>query len=94
MIDRMLGDAFGDLSCRFWSPVLQSDAWVPIHTLTTGPCSQWCPRFLTGGVFEGDIAHRGSVAVLCTRYNIRCNPMHPLNGVLPGGGYSKILRLP
>ena len=35
-------------------------------------------RFLTGGVFERDIAHRRSVAVLCMLYKIRCNPMHPL----------------
>ena len=40
--------------------------------------------FLTGGVFECDIAHRRSVAVLCMLYKIRCNPMHPLNDALPG----------
>ena len=32
-------------------------------------------RFLTGGVFECDIAHRRSVAVLCMLYKIRCNPV-------------------
>ena len=32
---------------------------------------------------ECDIAHRRSVAVLCMVYEIRCNPMHPLYGVLP-----------
>ena len=37
-------------------------------------------RFLTGSVFECDIAHRRSVAVLCMLYKIRCNPMHPLKG--------------
>ena len=41
-------------------------------------------RFLTGGVFECDIAHRRFVAVLCTLCKIRCNPMHPLNSALPG----------
>ena len=41
-------------------------------------------RFLTGGVFECDISHRRSVVVLCMLYKIRCNPMHPLNGALPG----------
>ena len=41
-------------------------------------------RFLTGGVFECDIAHHRSVAVLCMLYKIRCNPMHPLNDALPG----------
>ena len=34
-------------------------------------------RFLTGDVFECDIAHRRSVAVLCMLNKIRCNPMHP-----------------
>ena len=41
-------------------------------------------RFLTGGVFECDIAHRRSVSVLCMLYRIRCKAMHPLNGALPG----------
>ena len=41
-------------------------------------------RFLTGGVFECDISYRRSVAVLCMLYKIRCNPLHPLNGALPG----------
>ena len=40
--------------------------------------------FLTGGVFECDIAHRRSVAAQCVLYKIRCNPMHPLNLALPG----------
>ena len=38
-------------------------------------------RFLAGGVFECDIAHRRSVAVLCMLYKIRCNPV-PLIMVL------------
>ena len=41
-------------------------------------------RFLTGGVFGCDISHLRSVAVLCMLYRIRCNPVHPLNGALPG----------
>ena len=41
-------------------------------------------RFLPGGVFECDIAHRRSVAVLCMLYKIRCNPMHTLNVSLTG----------
>ena len=41
-------------------------------------------RYLTGGVFEFNIAHRRSVAVLCMFYKIRCNPVHPLTGALPG----------
>ena len=41
-------------------------------------------RFPTGGVFECDIAHRRSVAVLCMLYKIRCNSVHPLNGAPSG----------
>ena len=42
-----------------------------------------CASLLTGGLFESDIAHRRSAAVLCMLYTIRCNPMQPLYGVLP-----------
>ena len=52
-------------------------------SMGTGPCSQWYP-VPNWGVFECDIAHCQSVAVLCMLYKIRCNPMHPLNDVLPG----------
>ena len=41
-------------------------------------------RFLTGVVFQCDISHRRSVAVLCMLYKIRCNQVRPLNGALPG----------
>ena len=41
-------------------------------------------RFLTGGVFECDIACRRSAAVLCMLYKTRCNPMRQLNDALPG----------
>ena len=41
-------------------------------------------RFLTGGVFECDIAHHRSLAVLCLLYKIRCKAMHPPNDALPG----------
>ena len=34
-------------------------------------------------MFDCDLAHRRSVAVLCMLYKIRCNPMHPLCGTLP-----------
>ena len=46
-------------------------------------CTVSGARFLTEGVFEWDIAHRRSVAVLCMLHKIRCYPMHPLNGALP-----------
>ena len=35
-------------------------------------------------MFECDIAHRRSVAILCMLYMIRYNPVDPLNGALPG----------
>ena len=41
-------------------------------------------RFLTGGLFQSDISHRRSVAVLCVLYKIRCNPVYPHNGAVPG----------
>ena len=41
-------------------------------------------QFLTGGVFQCDISHRRSVAVLCMLYKIECNQMHPFNDALPG----------
>ena len=40
--------------------------------------------FLTAGVFECDLAHRRSVAALCMLYKIRCIPLHPVYGALPG----------
>ena len=39
--------------------------------------------FLAGGVFNCNISHRRSVAVLCMLYKIGCNPKHPLCGSLP-----------
>ena len=38
--------------------------------------------FFTGGVFECDLAHHRSVAVLSMLYKIRCNPMNPLYDAL------------
>ena len=38
--------------------------------------------FLTGGMFECDLAHRRPVAVLCMLYKIVCISMHPLYGAL------------
>ena len=72
----------GFLSCPFCSTVLQCGARLPIHTLNYWTV-QWC-RFSNWGVFECYIAHRRSVAIPCMPYKIRCNPVHPLNGALPG----------
>ena len=76
-------DAFDVLSCPFWSTVLQCGARLLIHTLTLDRAVSGA-RFLTGSVFECDIAHHLSLAVLCMLYKIRCNPMHQLNDELPG----------
>ena len=86
MIDRFVRDAFGVLSCPFWSTVLQCGARLPIYT-TRAPLVDPAvsgARFRTGGVFECNIAHRRSVAVLCMLHKIRCNPMYSLNDALPG----------
>ena len=40
--------------------------------------------FLTGDVFESDIAHLRSGAVLCMLYKIMCNSTHPHYGALSG----------
>ena len=48
---------------------------------------------LTWSMFDCDIAHRRSVAVLCMLYKIRCNPMPPLYGALPGRYVSERVTL-
>ena len=83
IIDCFLGDAVVVLSL----PVLEycsavwcsaTDTHLRLLDLVVSGAS-----ILTGGVFECDLAHRRSVAVLCMLYKIRCNPMHPFNGALP-----------
>ena len=83
MIDRFLVDAFGVLSYQFWSTVLQSGARLPIHSLSYRTMQSVVPVFNWRCV-ECDIADRRSVAVLCMLYKIRCDPVHPLDGALPG----------
>ena len=72
----------------FVSPVLEfcSAVWCSasdthLKLLGRAVSGAW---FLTGGVLKCDISHRQFVAVLCMLHMIRCNPMHPLNGALPG----------
>ena len=72
MIDCFLGCIFGVLSYLFW-------ARLQIYTLYTYALN--CvvngeSSFLTGSVFECDIAHRWPVAVFCMLYKFRCYPMH------------------
>ena len=75
MIDRFLG------SLEYCSAVWCSAADTHFKLLNRAVSDA---RFLTGVVFECDIAHCRSVTVLCKMYKIRCNPMHPLNDALPG----------
>ena len=58
---------------------------VQLYALT----AQWYTMSLTAGRLAARLlycycSHRRSVEVLCMLYKIRCNPMHPLNGALPG----------
>ena len=66
---------------EYCSAVWCSAAYTHLKLLDRAVRGAW---FLTGGVFECDISHRRSVAVLCMPYQIRCNPMHPLFGALLG----------
>ena len=85
MIDRFLGDAFGfcpaSFGVQYCSAVWCSVADTHLKLLDRAVCGA---RFLTEGLFECDIYHCRSVAVLCMLYKIMCIPMHPLNGALPG----------
>ena len=64
MIDRFLGDIFYVLSFPFWSTVLQYGARLPTHLNLLYRAVSGA-QFLTGPVFECDIVHRQSVAILC-----------------------------
>ena len=79
IIDHFVGDAFWVL--EYCSAVWCLAVDTHLKLLDRAVCGA---RFLTGGVFECDIAHRRSVAILCMLYKIRCDPMHPLNDALPG----------
>ena len=66
---------------EYCSVVWCSAAETHLKLLERAVSDAW---FQTLGVFECDIAHRRSAAVLCMLNKIRCNPMHPLNGALSG----------
>ena len=67
----------------FLSQVNNKEIFWVIHPLKLLDRAVSGALFLTGNVFECDIAYCRSVAVLCMLYKIRCYPMHPLNGALP-----------
>ena len=66
---------------EYCSAVWCSAADTHLKLLDRAVCGALFP---TGGVFECDITYRRSVAMLLMLYKIRCNPVHPLNGALPG----------
>ena len=80
MIDRFFGDGLGVLSCPFWSfsAVWCSVADTHLKLLGRVVCGA---SFLTGGVFEFDLAQCRSLAVLCV--HAAQNQVHPLYGALP-----------
>ena len=75
MIDCLLVDAFGVLSCPFWSTVLQCGARLPKHL-------KLLDRAVRGARFVILVCLR--VTLLCMLYNFWCNLVHPLNCALPG----------
>ena len=77
----LLRRCFRGLSCPFFSTVLQFGSRPPKKTLHCVAVSG--ASFLTGVVFECDLALCRPVAVLCMLYKIRCNSMYPLCGALP-----------
>ena len=64
---------------EYCSAVCCSAADTHLELLDSVVCGA---SFLIGGVFECDLAHRRSGAVLCM-LKIRCNPLHHLYGSLP-----------
>ena len=84
MIDCFLADALYrgfvlsvlEYCCAVWCSAADTNLKLLDHVVS-------CDSFLTGCVFECDLAHRRSVAVLCMLYKIRCDPLHCLCGALP-----------
>ena len=60
-----------------WCSATDTHVKLLLDSVVSGAC------FLTGDVFEINIAHRRSVAALCMLYEIRCNQMHPLYDAKP-----------
>ena len=83
MIYCFLGDDFGFFPATFrvlfCSMVLDCSTNLkrPDRVFSGASC-------LTGSVFDGDIAHSRSEAVLCMLHKIRCDPVHPLYDVVLG----------
>ena len=84
MIDFSLGDSFdfflASFAVLFCSVVL---CCQNTHQFILPYCVVNGASFITGSVFECNIEHRRTMAVLCMLYNIRRKPMHPLHGAQP-----------
>ena len=79
----LMKDLFRDLS---WPDLVYCSAgWCSAHYLHLVLLDRLisCDRFLSGGVFECNIAHLRSVPALYMLFKIRCKPMHRLYGALP-----------
>ena len=84
--DRLLLQRSGDdfvVYSFFWSTALKCGVTATNTHLKLLDCVVSGASLLTGGVFECDIAHRRSVAVLCMPYKVRCSPKHHFYGALP-----------
>ena len=80
LIDCFLGDAFGVLSCQFWSNVLLCGARLQKNTLNSGPCNQWWIFFNCRCVW---VWHCTTSIYGSIMYAVQ-DQMHPLYGALPG----------
>ena len=74
----LLGVCFAVLECYSAVWCSAADTHLKLPDRVVGGA-----RFVTGGVFECNIAHLRSVASLCMLYQIRCNPMQPHYHALP-----------
>ena len=83
--DRLvLRDTFGVLSCQYWLLFCSLVHWITdnvITYLTLYWTSAAC--FLAGGVFECNIAHHRSVALLCVVYRMGLVSSDDVNRSLP-----------
>ena len=80
MIDYFLGDAFGVLSCQFWSTLLQCGARLPIHTL-----NYWTVSVSQLGVCLSGTLHIVNLwryYVYCTRLGVCCTMLITMRTML------------
>ena len=67
-----------------WCPTLcGSTVWCSAAGLHLTVLDFRISIFLAGGVLECNLAHWRTLAVLCTLFKIKSNPMHPLSSAWP-----------